>query len=363
MSENFREKNPEELENQTKQVSEEFGQEIMQSTSKGEVFNMSLEEIKEKFPVRYETYLKSLRANKSGVEIPEEEKQEMQEWLSILNNLDKYIENHRTNGEERTLRERQLTVFEDMRDFLEEGGKDGYIKLPTGSGKTVIFSEFIEAIGVKTLIVVPTKLLVEQTEDKLEEFTEDLDVGKVYTDAKKYGEDVTIITYQSLVKKLEDGSLNPAEYKCLILDEAHTALSEKRSDAIKKFSKAVKLGFTATPKYSEDKNVGQLLNTEIHKLDLKEAAEEGVISPFSVILAETNVDVSDIKIKVTGEYSDEDLAKAINIESRNKSAVELYQKMFSGELAVAYCSGIQHAKDVIKFFLESGVEASIIYGQ
>ena len=359
----IRKKSEEELQGQTNEVASNLEQEIIQPTSREVVFSMSLSEIKERFPVRYGIYLKSLRANKTGTEIPEEEKQEMQEWLSVLNNLDKYIENHKTNGEEVTLRERQFTVFEDMRDFLEEGGKEGYIKLPTGAGKTVIFSEFIEAIGVKTLIVVPTKLLVEQTEGKLEEFAEDLDVGKIYSEAKKHGKDVTIITYQSLVKKLEDGTLNPDDYRCLILDEVHTALSEKRSDAVGKFNKAIKLGFTATPKYSEHKNVEQLLNTEIHSLNVREAAEEGVISPFSVVIAQTNIDISGVKVKnKSGEYDEYELQKAINIQSRNQSAVELYQKMFDGQLAVVYCMGVKHAKNVAKLFNDSGISASVVHG-
>ncbi len=362
MSENIRAKSPEELETQVNQVSEELAQEIIQPSKKEEILNMPLNEIKEKFPARYEMYLKTLRTQKANIKLSEKEKSEMSEWLGVLNNLDSYIENHHIN-DDKTLRERQITVFEDMRDFLEEGGKDGYIKLPTGAGKTVIFSEFIEATGLKTLIVVPTKILIGQTEKKLEEFAEDLDIGKIYSDAKTQGKDVTIITYQSLVRGLENGTINPKDYKCLILDEAHTSLTEKRIEAVDKFKHAIRIGFTATPKYSEDKNVGQLLNTEIHNLEVKEAAEEGVISPFSVILAETNIDTSNVNVTSGGEYNEQDLERAINTEGRNNSAVELYEKMFNGQLAIAYCSGIKHAKDVAKLFNEKRIRAEVISGK
>jgi len=363
MPENFRLKTSEELGQQVDQVSQELEKEIAQPSKKEDIFKVSIKEIKEKFPVRYEAYLRILRKNKQqDGELSETEKKEVSERLGVLNNLDQYIENHWTNGE-KTLRERQITVFEDMRDFLEEGGRGGYIKLPTGAGKTVIFSEFIEATGLRTLIVVPTKILVEQTEEKLSEFTEDLNVGKIYSEAKRQGTDVTIITYQSLVKKLNDGAIKPDDYKCLILDEAHVSLSDDRVDAVKKFGHAIRLGFTATPQYSWNKKVEQILPTEIHSLGVKEAAEEGIISSFSVILVETDVDITNVKVTSTGEYSQEDLQRVINVEGRNNSAVELCKQMFGGQLCVVYCGGIEHAIELSKIFNKKGISAEVISGK
>jgi len=363
MFENFRLKTPEELENQAREASNVLGEEAIQPSKKDEIFNMSIEEIKQKFPVRYEAYLKILRMNKQkDGDLSEEDKEEMTSRLKVLNNLDKYIEDHWVNGE-KTLRGRQITVFEDIRDFLEKGGRDGYVKLPTGAGKTVIFSEFIEATGLRALIVVPTKILVGQTEERINEFAEDLDVGKIYSEAKKQGTDVTIVTYQSLVRKINEGTINPNDYECLVLDEAHVSLSKDRVRAVNKFNHAIRLGFTATPQYSGRKKVQNILSTEIHNLGVKEAAEEGIVSPFSVILAETNIDISDVKISASGEYSQEDLNRAINIEGRNNSAVDLYKQLFAGQLGIVYCSGIEHAEDIKKIFTKNGVNAEVISGK
>jgi len=328
-----------------------------------DIFGMSLKQIKEKFPERYAKYLENVNreSSESISEIPEERKEEFQRWLVVLLNLDAYVKNHQENEEDRTLRERQFTVFEDLRDFLENGNKEGYVKLPTGAGKTVVFAEFIEATGLKTLVVVPTKLLVSQTKDKLEEFAQGLDVGGRYSEEKREGEHVTVITYDSLVRGLKDDSVNPDDYQLLVLDEAHTALSNERSKAVEKFS-CIKIGFTATPTYSANKRVGNLLSTEIHNLGVREAAEEGVVSPFSVILAQTNVNTSNVKVTRAGEYDQEDLQRSINIESRNQSAVKLYKEMFDGELAVVYCMSVQHAKDVVRLFNDENISATVIYG-
>ncbi len=96
--------------------------------------------------------------------------------------------------------ERQLSVFEDIQTFLEKGETEGFVKLPTGVGKTVLFTKLIEALGLRTLIVVPRKTLVDQTSGKLTKFAPDLEFGHVYSGKKKdYSKPVTITTYQSLV--------------------------------------------------------------------------------------------------------------------------------------------------------------------
>lgn len=362
MLEGYKPLTPEEIENQIKQTSASLDQEIVPPSKREEVMNMSISEIKGKFPLRLKAFLKTRRLNKQGKELSEEEKEEMSDVLRVLNNLDKYIEDHWKNGE-KVLRDRQISVFEDIHDFLEEGGKDGYVKLPTGAGKTVIFSEFIEAIGLRTLIVVPTKILVEQTEEKLSQFAEKLDTGKIYSEEKRLGNDVTIITYDSLIRMLDDGAIDPDDYKCLILDEVHVCLTKNRVEAINRFNHAIRLGFTATTQYSWKKKVENILPNEIHNLGVKEAAEEGVVSPFSVILAETNIDISNVKITAEGEYSQEDLNKAINTEGRNNSAVDLYKQLFDGQLGVVYCCGIEHAEEVKNLFIQKGIKAEVISGE
>src|SRR3989344_2856821 len=222
-----------------------------------------------------------------------------------ITSLDHYIDVHKSSVEtDQTLRPKQLTVFEDLRTTLASGQSEGYIKLPTGTGKTVLFVEFAEAINLRTLAVVPTKLLVEQTEDKFDEFAEGLETGKIYTYAKEYGRPVTITTYNSLLTGIDNGTINPEDFDLLILDEAHRSLSDKRKDAVRKFTHAIKIGLSATPTYSVIKNLKNLLNNEIHSMTIKEAVEAGLLSPFSVYLAKTDIDISHVSVAANGEYNE-----------------------------------------------------------
>lgn len=283
-----------------------------------------------------------------------------------VTSLDRYIVDHYSRPARRTLRGRQITVVEDLRDTLRGGQTEGYVTIPTGVGKTVLFTEVTEALNkqgiLETMIVVPTKILVDQTEERFHQFAPGLDVGKLYTFAHDITRPVTVTTYASLVKHIQGGTLDPQLYKLLVLDEVHRSLSGKRSQAVAQFTNAIKLGFTATPMYSEDRNVANLLNTEIHKMTIREAVEEDLLSPFSVIIAETETDLSNISIKSNGDYDDEELEKVINIVKRNQSAVDLYNKLFRGQTAVAYCASVKHAQDLAKLFTENGVAADFVSG-
>ena len=125
------------------------------------------------------------------------------------------------------------------------------------------------------------------------------------------------------------------------------------------FENSLKIAFSAT--FTEDTK--EFFPTKIHSLGVKEAAEDGVVSPFSVIIVKTHVDLDHVRIKDSGEYDEDELRQAINIRSRNQAAVDVYKKMFDGELAVAYCMGVKHAEEVAVLCRENGIPSASINGK
>ena len=359
----LKKKKPEVLKHQLENVEVEHSLDLMPpSQDRADILGMSLEELKEKYSARLKIYTELLHQQRTDLPLDPKKIAKMKEWLVGLNSLDTYIQDH-YEGKENTLYEKQISVFEDLRTFIEHGEKEGYVKLPTGVGKTVLFIELIEALNLRTMIVVPTKILVDQTGKKIEQFAPDLDVGKIYTGAKEHGRQVTIITYDSLVNKIRSGEIKPEEFDCLILDEAHRALSDLRIEAIQKFNGALKLGFTATPEFSKEKNVEQILPKEIHSMSIVEAVEGRLLSEFSAVIAKTKIDISSVPINNNGEWEPEKLEEALNIASRNQAAVDLYNTNFKEKTAVVYCTGIKHAEAVVKRFQEQGVSVAMVSGE
>src|SRR6476620_4504367 len=118
---------------------------------------------------------------------------------------------------------------------------------PTASGKTIAAAGFVEAareLGV--LILTHRRLLVDQ-------FRRDLTTegyGGRFTDAIVAGSKPPVenpITIQTYAWFARHGSeLDRKAYHLVIGDEAHTALGEKTSNAIRRFPEPLYIGMTAT---------------------------------------------------------------------------------------------------------------------
>ena len=328
-----------------------------------EILELPIETLKTRFPERYRLYVQALRDERKIWQAGDLGDETFRKKLAILNGIDRYIKTHHDPQEETVLRPHQISSMEKLRDFLESGGTHGWITLPTGFGKTVIFTEMVKALQVPCVIVVPTTELVEQTLKQIKRFFPSSDVGRVDKLGKDFGKKIIVTTYTSFVHQVRENNIRPNEVGVLILDEVHEALSDQRKETIERFNQNVVLGFTATPNYSEKKGVSNLLDKEVHAMSIEESVHMGALAGFSNLIAKTSVDLSAVQITSTGEYNEADLEKKVNVESRNMAAVQLCQQVFSGKTVFVNCGSIQHAKDVVTCFEKSGIKSAAIFGE
>ncbi|HXR50072.1 MAG TPA: DEAD/DEAH box helicase family protein, partial [Verrucomicrobiae bacterium] len=129
--------------------------------------------------------------------------------------LENYIE---AGTAQHTLRPRQLTVFHDFLDFFQQDQGRGFVQMPTGTGKTVLFVELTKALlGARNengdepriLVVDPLKDLVYQTLGRKKtrgfgRFAPDLKIGTFFSDSSRIEKNqiidkqVVLTTYRSL---------------------------------------------------------------------------------------------------------------------------------------------------------------------
>jgi superfamily II DNA or RNA helicase len=80
-----------------------------------------------------------------------------------------------------------------------------------------------------------------QMPDDIQKFFPEISIGAYYGKEKNLDADVVLITYHSFNKLVEAGTIQPEETGCIILDEAHNALSDWRRDIIDRFSESIRL--------------------------------------------------------------------------------------------------------------------------
>src|SRR3954447_17653292 len=148
----------------------------------------------------------------------------------------------------------------------------------TGSGKSVAALGFVEASRTGgVLILTHRRNLVDQFTGELRDRGYAKRISKALLgDEDRADGPVTVETYQWFVRNA--GQISSA-YTIVICDEAHTALGEKTSAAIRAWTGPIFIGMTATGALIA-RHVTDLFPTQTSRFDLAQAARRGVIAPL-----------------------------------------------------------------------------------
>jgi len=237
----------------------------------------------------------------------------------------------------------------------------------TGAGKTVAALGFVEASRTGgVLILTHRRNLVDQFHGELRDRGYAKRISPALLDGKDSASGpVTVETYQWFVRN--SGRVSDA-YTIVICDEAHTALGEKTSAAIRRWAGPVFVGMTATGALIA-RHVTDLFPTQTSRFDLAQAARRGVISPLRCIRIPPGPGVRTIakvplrRGEVDTEFDQEMLAELLDQGPFNQAIADLYKTRFNGVPGVVYTAGVRHAYNVAHSFRELGMKAQAVSGE
>src|SRR3954464_14359024 len=233
---------------------------------------------------------------------------------------------------------------------------------PTASGKTIAAAGFVEAartLGV--LILTHRRLLVSQFQRDLT----DEGYGDRFTPAIESGAEplrgnpLTIQTYAWFARHQE--TISRETYQLVICDEAHTALGEKTSAAIRAFPEPLYIGMTATEQLIA-KQVSDVFPASVDDLPLQDAARRGLIAPLRDLRVPPVAAINSVPI-VGGDFDQEILAKTLDHQALNQAAASLYRDRFDNTPGIVYAAGVEHAYNLAQEFRAVGLAAEAVSGR
>src|SRR5947208_12900374 len=233
---------------------------------------------------------------------------------------------------------------------------------PTASGKTIAAAGFVEAartLGV--LILTHRRLLVTQFHRELtaEGYGDRFEDAVLKGTTPKHNAPVTVQTYAWFARHWKD--LDPSAYQLVICDEAHTALGEKTSKAIRSFSDPIFIGMTATEQLIA-KQVSDVFPASIDELPLGDAARRGLIAPLRCLRVPPAAAVASVPI-VGGDFEERALAAVLDHTALNQAAASLYRDRFDNTPGIVYAAGVEHAYNLAKEFRAVGLKAEAVSGR
>lgn len=233
---------------------------------------------------------------------------------------------------------------------------------PTASGKTIAAAGFVEAarrLGV--LILTHRRLLVAQfTRDLTAEgYGERLAEPVLAGTTPRSANPITIQTYAWFAR--HGGELERSAYHLVLCDEAHTALGEKTSAAIRAFHEPLYIGMTATEQLIA-KQVSDVFPASVDDLPLADAARRGLVAPLRCLRVPPAAAINSVPI-VGGDFEERALAAALDHQALNQAAASLYRDRFGSTPGIVYAAGVDHAYHLAQEFRAAGLKAEAVSGR
>ena len=214
-----------------------------------------------------------------------------------------------------TLRPYQTEAVQAILSEWEGGRRRTLLVLPTGTGKTIVFSAVIaECVrrGRRVLVLAHRGELLEQAADKLQRSTglmcavekaEETSAGSWYR--------VVVGSVQTLMRPQRLERFPADWFDAIVIDEAHHCLADSYQRVLEHFDGANVLGVTATPDRSDMRNLGQYFESLAYEYTLPKAIRDGYLSPIRALTIPLQLDISQVGV-AAGDYKAGELGTALD---------------------------------------------------
>ena len=185
-----------------------------------------------------------------------------------------------------------------VQEQWDGGVQKTLLVLPTGCGKTIVFSKIIEdrvKQGDRVLILAHRGELLEQASDKLKKST-GLNTALEKADSTSLNSwfRVTVGSVQTLQREKRLNQFSNDYFDTIVIDEAHHCISNSYQNVLNHFDKAKVLGVTATPDRGDMQNLGTYFESLAYEYKIVDAIKEGYLSKIQSLTIPLNLDLSGV---------------------------------------------------------------------
>lgn len=247
----------------------------------------------------------------------------------------------------------------------------GLISIPTGGGKTIIFTKY--ARGKKTVVISHTDELVGQAVEKASfVFGSNAECGFIQRDLWDYKKNFVSASIQTLnanigTEKFED-FIN-GDIELIIIDEAHhTSASTYQTvlGAILAANPNAKvLGVTATPFRMDEKDLADFFEDLVYFIDIKELIRLGYLVPVDARIISLDVNLDSVKVSKGESESDFNLNKLsemLNQSNVTELIVSKWIQLARNRKTIFFTSSVEHSKAICAELNLRGVKAVHVDG-
>src|SRR5450755_299919 len=268
-----------------------------------------------------------------------------------------------------TLRPYQREAIDAVLAERRNGVRRMVVCLPTGAGKTVIFSELAQLARRQVLVLAHREELLSQARDKLERALGGERVVAVERGSERAPEDAKVIvcSIRSLHEERLARVIRGRDIALVIYDECHHAAADDNLRVLRQLGvfdeqwAGTLLGFTATTARGDGKGLDSVFEHIVYSRTLPELIADGYLATLRGFRVSTAADLS--RLSASGlDFREDELAQAVDIAERNALVARAIQELARDRRTIAFCVTVNHAKNLSSSLNLIGVPAGIVHG-
>jgi ATP-dependent helicase IRC3 len=263
------------------------------------------------------------------------------------------------------LRDYQEEAIEAIINAEMDGITRPLVALPTGTGKTVVFSHLIDQRPGRALVLAHRDELIRQAVDKLLLVNPDFEIGVVKAEQNEVSAPVVVASVQTLCRQNRLDQLAP-DFASVIVDEAHHAVADSYQRILERIGSfdpggPLTIGFTATPERSDKVGLAQVWQQIVYQKSLLEMITGGYLCDLRAIRITLKADLDQVHTR-HGDFVDSELESVMLAANAPQHVVQAYQQHVPGRKALVFTPTVQLAYDMVKGFREAGITAEGLDG-
>lgn len=252
-----------------------------------------------------------------------------------------------------TLRPYQEEGLRRVEQAFAEGARRVLLVLPTGGGKTTMFSTLVARTRDPVLITVHRRELAHQACNRLREFGVQFGLIMAGEEPMPHAR-VQVASVQTLVKR----TAPPA--KLVIVDEAHLSTADTWRKTLDHYPHALVLGVTATPWRLSGKPLSGTYDRVVVCSTPEELRQQGFLCDYTGYSYQAP-DLSGVG-KVGDDYNLGQAGAAMRAPGIVKGIVEQWVKHASDLSTLVFATTVEHSKELTAEFKAAGVRAEHLDG-
>lgn len=261
-----------------------------------------------------------------------------------------------------------------------EGIRKPAIVLPTGAGKTVVFSALVKEFREhqranpfdhthsRVIVLAHRDELVDQAIGKLRAMMPGVDVGKVKAQDNDLGADVMVCSVQTLQTYRRRRDLIRAQDEhgavgLIITDECHHAAAASYQGIYADFQDALQLGVTATMIRGDRVGLGDTWDDVVFKRSVLWMISKKYLT--DVRTRQVDLKALDLRaVKASrGDYAAGDLGQALLDAEADTAIARAYQEHAGDRQGIVFTPTVETAEAATTALSRAGVKAQTIHGE